>query len=61
MAGRTKKSADGSHMCEIFFCDKRRERHCCFYCDRKDICKNPCLNNPEVCKKHFIQGGEEKR
>jgi len=50
------RAPDGSHMCEIFFCDRKRERHCCAFCPDKKRCGNPCLNNPEKCEKHFIQG-----
>lgn len=48
------------HMCEIFFCDKRGDRQCCFYCEWKKKCKNHCLNNPEKCGKYFFDGGKEK-
>lgn len=51
---------DGIHMCEIFFCDKRRERQCCYYCPGKKKCKNQCLNNPEKCGEHFIQRHEKE-
>lgn len=44
---------DKTHKCEIFHCDMRRDRYCCFYCSRKNICRNPCLNNPERCGKAF--------
>lgn len=44
---------DKRHKCEIFHCDSRRDRYCCFYCQRKGICRNPCLNNPERCGKAF--------
>lgn len=48
---------DTQHKCEIFHCDKRGDRYCCFYCWKKDKCKNPCHNNPEKCGKAF----EEKK
>lgn len=41
------------HKCEIFHCDMRRDRYCCFYCGEKNICRNPCLNIPERCGKAF--------
>ncbi len=47
------------YKCEIFHCDKRGDRYCCHYCDRKEKCKNPCLNHPERCGKAFEQ--EEKQ
>lgn len=56
MATKRFKAADGSHMCELFFCDRKRERHCCIYCTDVDKCRNRCMNNPEKCGKHFIQG-----
>lgn len=49
------KAKAGSEMCEIFFCNKRKERYCCFYCDERENCKNPCLNTPDLCEKHFVQ------
>lgn len=42
---------DTRHRCEIFHCDKRGDRYCCFYCNRE--CKNPCHNNPERCGEAF--------
>lgn len=56
MATKRFRAPDGSHMCEIFFCDQKRERHCCTYCPDRNKCGNPCLNNPEKCNRHFIQG-----
>lgn len=52
---RKEKAAeqDTQHKCEIFHCDQRRDRYCCFYRRRKDKCKNPCHNNPEKCGKAF--------
>lgn len=61
MALKVFKAPDGAHMCDIFFCDKKRERHCCYYCEDKKKCSNPCLNNPDACGKHFIQGEEKER
>lgn len=51
---------DTRHKCEIFHCDQRRDRYCCFYCLRKSICKNPCLNHPERCGKSFEQEAKKK-
>ncbi len=41
--------------CEIFHCDARGDRYCCYWCYRKKICKNPCINNPSRCGKMFLQ------
>ena len=59
MATKRFRADPGEHMCEIFFCDRRRERHCCYFCKGKDNCKNACLNTPGACGKDFIQGGKE--
>lgn len=56
MATKRFRAADGSHMCALFFCDRKRERHCCTYCEDRDKCRNKCMNNPEKCGEHFIQG-----
>lgn len=40
------------HYCKIFNCDRRRGSYCCYYCLRKDRCKNPCLNGPDRCGEH---------
>ncbi len=40
-------------MCEIFHCDHRGDRYCCYFCDSKDTCRNPCQNNPYRCGKFF--------
>lgn len=50
---------DGTHMCEIFMCDKRGGRYCCYYCGRREKCGNPCLNEPRKCGKSFIKGETE--
>ena len=36
-------------MCDIFHCDRRGDMYCCYYCPKKNTCRNPCLNNPEKC------------
>lgn len=46
----------GSHKCQIFHCDRRGDRYCCFYCERKKKCKNPCLNRPDRCGQAFEEG-----
>lgn len=35
--------------CKQFNCDKLHGNYCCFYCIKKDGCKNHCLNTPEKC------------
>lgn len=52
---------DTQHKCEIFHCDKRGDRYCCFYCYRKNICHNPCKNNPKKCGQSFIQEAKNGR
>ena len=42
--------------CEIFHCDKRGDRYCCFYCEKNNKCKNPCLNHPDRCGQAFKEG-----
>lgn len=54
------RAPEGSHMCEIFFCDMKRERYCCMYCNDRKRCTNPCLNSPEKCESHFIQGQDHE-
>lgn len=39
----------GPRMCSRFYCDDRGDRFCCQGCPRYSICRNPCLNSPEVC------------
>lgn len=56
MGGKSYRAKPGAHMCELFFCDRRRERYCCEYCGYKKHCRNPCLNTPGKCGKDFIQG-----
>jgi len=46
---------DTKHRCEIFHCDRRRDRYCYFYCHMKESCKNPCLNGPERCGKSSVK------
>lgn len=50
-----KKRTYDKHRCDIFHCDKRGDRYCCFFCNNKEKCKNPCMNNPEKCGKAFIK------
>lgn len=45
------------HKCQIFHCDRRGDRYCCFYCERKNRCKNPCLNHPDRCGQAFDKTG----
>ena len=35
--------------CRLFNCDLRHGNYCCAGCDRKDKCKNHCLNSPDKC------------
>ena len=35
--------------CRLFNCDKKHKNQCCYFCDRRGKCKNPCLNNPQKC------------
>ena len=41
--------------CAIFECKRYHggtvNNRCCFYCDKKDQCGDPCLNDPERCGK----------
>lgn len=45
-----------SRKCRIFYCDRRGDRYCCFYCDKKNRCKNHCLNYPKRCGQIFEEG-----
>lgn len=47
------------HKCQIFHCDRRGDRYCCFYCERKKKCKNPCLNHPDRCGQAFEEEKHE--
>lgn len=46
---------DTRHKCEVFHCDHRGDRYCCFYCWRKGYCRNPCLNTPDKCGLGFVE------
>lgn len=51
--------------CKIFNCTRSRyvNDRCCYYCQKKGICGDPCLNNPERCGMCFYpepKEGEEK-
>ena len=35
--------------CLLFNCDKKHKNQCCYFCDNRKKCKNPCLNNPQKC------------
>lgn len=35
--------------CKIFNCDRRHGNYCCFDCNLRSKCKNPCQNSPYHC------------
>ena len=39
--------------CKIFSCSRSSSgtvnNRCCFYCEKKEKCGDPCLNHPERC------------
>lgn len=35
--------------CKNFNCDKLHGHFCCADCERREACKNPCLNHPSRC------------
>lgn len=43
---------DTKHRCEIFHCDRRRDRYCCFYCHMKESCKIPASTARNVAENH---------
>ena len=47
--------------CKIFNCTRARyvNNRCCFYCEKKEICADPCLNNPEKCNMCFYPEPKE--
>ena len=47
-------TASNNNRCGLFYCDRRRNRYCCYYCPTKTICHNPCINDPDKCGKHFL-------
>ena len=42
------KNKDARH-CKIFNCDRKHGNICCADCINRASCKNPCLNNPQLC------------
>ena len=48
--------------CKIFNCKRSRgsKQLCCFFCDVKEQCSDPCLNNPEKCKMCVMPLTEEE-
>lgn len=54
------------HRCKLFGCLFNRkgklyhmsygEKKCCFFCNRKSDCPNPCLNHPEKCRQYHLYG-----
>lgn len=56
---RPKKEKPGPS-CTLFKCIRLRAgKLCCRFCDRRDICFNPCLNDPEKCGKYEYVDKEE--
>lgn len=47
-------------MCRIFNCDARGGSYCCAECDKKEKCKNPCLNSPWQCGQYRDATRNEK-
>lgn len=49
--------------CQIFNCIYSRgiKSLCCFYCTKKDNCRDPCLNDPAKCNKCVMPAGEHAR
>lgn len=39
--------------CGLFYCDRRMNRYCCYYC--KTVCHNPCLNHPGKCGRYYME------
>lgn len=48
--------------CKIFNCPKARyvTNMCCFFCEKKSNCSDPCLNDPTVCKMCVLPTGSDK-
>lgn len=47
--------------CKIFHCTRSRgvKMECCFYCDRREECGDPCRNNPDACGMCVVPPGWE--
>lgn len=48
-SGKPVNSSSDKLMCNLFYCDRARERRCCSVCPRRDRCSNRCLNSPDRC------------
>lgn len=44
----------------IFKCVYDYSYRCCNFCERREKCKDPCLNRPERCAKCFMPPGMER-
>lgn len=45
--------------CQIFYCDRHRERRCCRDCEHYEKCHYKCLNHPDLCK--LVIYGKERQ
>lgn len=37
--------------CMLFGCEILNNCNCCFFCDHRSACPDPCLNHPDRCQK----------
>ena len=49
--------------CKIFSCTRMHyiSNFCCQYCERRDVCNDPCLNDPAKCGMCFDPNEEEQK
>ena len=47
--------------CKIFHCTRSRgvKMECCYYCDKREECGDPCRNNPDACGMCVVPPGWE--
>lgn len=47
--------------CKIFNCTRARyvNNRCCYYCEKKDKCSDPCFNDPKKCSMCFYPETKE--
>ena len=49
--------------CRIFSCTRMHyiTNFCCQFCERREVCNDPCLNDPEKCGMCFDPNEEEQK
>ena len=63
VGGTINRDCSAYPQCTIFTCIRAHSgvvnSRCCYFCEKKEKCRYPCLNNPDKCGKCVIPPKKE--